>query len=190
MSRKSSEVQITPKHLQVFFGFVVALTVIFFAVIAIASDGGNDAGSSSSTQGTSTANGVNDGFLGDKGIVVKAAGNSVAIEESSVDDGDMHSFTYYSEKEGKNIYFFVIKASDGTYRVAANACEVCYGEKKGFTQVGDKIKCENCGTTYGIDQIAKEKGGCNPRPIDADASVEGGQVLIDIADLESTADMF
>jgi uncharacterized membrane protein len=132
----------------------------------------------------------NDGFLGEKGKTVQAEGDKILIDENEVNDENLHAFNYYSTKAGKNLYFFIIKASDGTYRAAANACEVCFGAKKGFTQVGDLIKCENCGTTYAKDQIAVIKGGCNPRPISRNVPVANSRLAIDLTDIESIAGLF
>jgi len=132
----------------------------------------------------------NDGFLGEKGKTVQAEGDKILIDENEVNDGNLHAFNYYSTKAGKNLYFFIIKAPDGTYRAAANACEVCFGAKKGFTQVGDLIKCENCGTTYTKDQIAVIKGGCNPRPISRNVSVLNSRLVISPTDIEAIANLF
>jgi len=74
--------------------------------------------------------------------------------------------------------------------VAANACEVCFASRKGFKQVEDLIRCENCQVTYGKDRIALEKGGCNPGPIDKNASVEDGKLVINVSDIESVAYLF
>ncbi|MFC1726994.1 Fe-S-containing protein [Patescibacteria group bacterium] len=130
------------------------------------------------------------GFLGEKGEVVEAVEGLVYLDEAKVNDGNLHSFNYYSPQEDKTIYFFVIKASDGTYRVAANACEVCFDSQEGFNQVGDLIRCENCRTTYSKDEIALQRGGCNPRPIDSDALVESGQVIVKVDDIQKAADLF
>jgi len=132
----------------------------------------------------------NDGFLGEKGKTVENEGDKILIDENEVNDGNLHAFNYYSTKPGKNLYFFIIKADDGTYRAAANACEVCFGIKKGFTQVGDLIRCQNCGTTYTKEQIAKIKGGCNPRPINSNVSVINGQLTINLVDIEAITDLF
>lgn len=131
-----------------------------------------------------------DEFLGDKGISIEALGSTIYIDESNVSDGNMHSFNYYSDKQEKNIYFFVVKASDGTYRVAANACEVCFDAKRGFKQVGDLIQCVNCRTTYTKEQIATQKGGCNPGPIAKNAQVEDGRMAINVSDIEKVAYLF
>lgn len=131
-----------------------------------------------------------DGFLGDRGITVVAQSNKIYIDETSVSDGDLQAFNYYSSSSGKNIYFFVVKAPDGTYRAAANACEVCYAAKKGFTQVGEIIRCENCRVTYPKSKIAIEKGGCNPGPIDKNVSVENGELVINVTDVEAVSYLF
>jgi len=168
---------------------VVAI-LVSVGIIALAVSSGSSNSDSSDSDSGSVAGKATDGFKGDPGITVTAQDSRVYIDEGKINDGDMHSFNYYSETENKNIYFFVVKANDGTYRVAANACEVCHDTKKGFTQVGNKIKCNNCGTTYSKDQIAMQKGGCNPRPIDKNAEVAEGQLVIAVSDIEDSAELF
>jgi len=129
-------------------------------------------------------------FKGDKGSTVTSTNGQILIDADQVQDGNLHAFNYFSDRFNKSIYFFVIRAPDNTYRVAANACEVCYGSMLGFTQVGDKVRCENCRTIYTKDQIAKQKGGCNPRPINDNAQVNNGKLVINVTDVESTADLF
>ncbi|MDA3802455.1 MAG: DUF2318 domain-containing protein [Patescibacteria group bacterium] len=133
---------------------------------------------------------VTDNFIGERGTEMKAEGNKIMIDESLVNDNNIHYFNYFSKTKNKTIYFFVIKASDGTYRVAANACEVCYDAKKGFTQIGDLIKCNNCGVTYSKDRIALDKGGCNPGPISSNGKVENEKLIIEVAQVESVANLF
>ena len=171
---------------------LVALGALF-VIAAVVIDKTNliNSSPSQSNEKTELANApANDGFKGDKGLTVEDESGKLLIDESQVSDGDLHAFNYFSKKNNKSIYFFVVKASDGSYRVAANACEVCHGEKLGFTQVGDKIRCENCQTIYTKDQIALQKGGCNPRPIDKNAKVSDGKLSINVSDIEKTADLF
>ncbi|MFC1711910.1 Fe-S-containing protein [Patescibacteria group bacterium] len=131
-----------------------------------------------------------DNFLGEKGDLVKAENGKIYIEEEKVADGNIHYFNYLESGQNKTIYFFIIKASDGTYRAAANACEVCFDAKKGFKQVGDLIRCENCQITYPKDKIALEKGGCNPGPINKNVVVENKKLVINIKDLEAVSYLF
>jgi len=129
-------------------------------------------------------------FLGSKGTSLTAQDGALYIDESTVNDGNLHAFNYLSPSENKFIYFFVIRASDGTYRAAANACEVCFGSKRGFTQVGDLIRCDNCRTTYTKDQIALQKGGCNPVPINKSVPITGAQLVLSVNEVESVANYF
>ncbi len=168
----------------------VLVAVVLIGIFVVSGKDNSDSSDSKADVSSSVSNTSDDGFTGDKGDQVEASGSNILITKSEVDDGDLHAFNYYSEDKEKNIYFFVIKADDGTYRVAANGCEVCFGSKKGFVQQGDKIKCTNCGQSYSKNQIAKHKGGCNPRPIDADASVEDGNLVINVSDVEGSADLF
>jgi uncharacterized membrane protein len=176
---------------------VVGVTTLVFAIAItlLLSSGSNELSADSSKKRSNTKKiskvaAVKDGFVGDKGLSVEAKNGSIYIDESQVSDGNLQAFNYYSDKAGKNIYFFVVMAPDGTYRAAANACEVCYGAKKGFSQVGDQIRCENCQVTYPKSKIAMEKGGCNPGPIDKNVTVADGNLIIDLADVEAVSYLF
>jgi hypothetical protein len=129
-------------------------------------------------------------FLGETGSRVEMEEGKIYLDEEAVNDDQIHYFNYFSESEAKKIYFFTIKASDGTYRVAANACEVCFAARQGFSQIGSQIRCDNCRVTYSKDQIALEKGGCNPGPITADAPVENGKLVLEVDDIEKVAYLF
>jgi uncharacterized membrane protein len=77
---------------------------------------------------------------------------------------------FYHDYEGTKMEFFALKDSSGITRIAFNACQVCYSSGKGyFLQNGSNMICQNCGNVYGISQIAKEKGGCNPAPMAVDS---------------------
>jgi len=185
MAKKSSS---TGKSPLVALSIVVLAIPIVFVLFIVLDSSKNEASSEKVLSGSDVN--IDDGFLGERGMSLQAEGDSVYIDEALVSDGDMESFNYYSEKDDKNVYFFIVKASDGTYRAAASACEVCYGTKKGFEQVGDKIICNNCGTTYSKDQIALQKGGCNPRPIGSDVTVENGKLALNVSDIEASAELF
>lgn len=171
-----------------FFFFLIAIPLLLVGCTNNNSNTNNSIESSNddSSQHETTSN----EFLGDKGEAVIALNGEVKIAESKVSDGNLKSFNYFSANEGKDIYFFVVRADDGTYRVAANACEVCYGAKMGFEQVGDSIRCNNCWAIFKKDTIAKEKGGCNPSPIDANAEVINGELKIDVNKIEAVSYLF
>lgn len=94
---------------------------------------------------------------------VKAKAGAVTLPLSEVSDGKAHFFTY--KTGGKDVQFFVIKSRDGVVRTALNACDVCFREKKGYTQEGDTMKCNNCGMRFHSTKIMEVKGGCNPSPV-------------------------
>lgn len=170
-------------------GTIIGLLVIVYLIYNTTTDTDKTSANNSGDTVTNDTS-IDDDFQGEKGTSVKAQNNQVLIDESSVNDGNIHAFNYYSVREGKNIYFFIVQASDGTYRAAANACEVCFAAKTGFNQVGDSIRCENCQNTYEKDVIALEKGGCNPGPIDKNVQVTNGQLVINTADIEAVAYLF
>ena len=98
---------------------------------------------------------------------------------SAFDDYAAHHYTYMHE--GRPIEFFVLKSKDGVVRAAFNACDVCYLSKKGYTQEGDVMICNNCGRRFPADQINVVHGGCNPSPLDR--SVEGDSLIIKVEDV-------
>lgn len=178
---------------------VVLFVAVYFVINSLGSNSNIDSSNNAAAdkvnnntvnQAPAKNSAPNDGFVGDRGETVIAQSNKIYIKEATVNDGDLHSFNYYSQKAGKNVYFFVLKAPDGTYRAAANACEVCFKSKKGFKQLGSKIQCVNCRQSYSKGQIAMEKGGCNPGPIDKNVAVNNGSLAINVADVEAVAYLF
>lgn len=66
-----------------------------------------------------------------------------------------------------------VKASDGTVRTAFNTCQVCYSSGRGYyKQEGGRLVCQNCGNSFGMDDVEVTKGGCNPFPITSDYKTE------------------
>lgn len=86
---------------------------------------------------------------------------------------------FYPYKEAGNyMEIIALKASDGTIRTALNTCQVCYDSGKGYyEQVGDTLVCQNCGNVFGVDDVEKVKGGCNPVPILNENKTEDGQYI-------------
>lgn len=192
------QITVNPKQLLTFLGIAVVMTlgvVGFFFISSGQKTASEPVAENSNLPPANIDNpemdeGDNDGFWGEKGATVEVTEGKVYLNEAGVSDGNMHAFNYFSEEKNKTIYFFIVKASDGTYRAAANACEVCFGARKGFRQVGDLIRCENCRVTYPKDKIALEKGGCNPGPIDKNVLVEDKKLAIHASDIEKVAYLF
>ena len=94
---------------------------------------------------------------------VKAVDGAVVIPLSDIDDGKAHHFRYRAAET--DITFFVVKSSDGVIRAAFDACDVCFPAKKGYTQDGDFMICNNCGRRFHSTRINVVEGGCNPAPL-------------------------
>lgn len=94
---------------------------------------------------------------------VKAQDGLVKLPVADVSDGKAHFYTF--KTGGKDVKFFALKSKDGALRTALNACDVCFREKKGYTQDGEFMKCNNCGMRFHSNKIMEVKGGCNPSPL-------------------------
>lgn len=111
--------------------------------------------------------------------LVVAENGAVRLPISTFDDYKAHHYTYMHE--GRPIEFFVLKSKDGVVRAAFNACDVCFGSKKGYTQDGDYMVCNNCGRRFPADQINVVQGGCNPSPLTR--VVDGDTLVIQVEDI-------
>jgi hypothetical protein len=86
-----------------------------------------------------------------------------------------HPFTSGSVK----LELLAVRAPDGTIRVALNTCQVCWSSGRGwYTQQGDVVVCNNCGNRFPLSRIGREKGGCNPVPVPAEARTEDAKYLV------------
>ena len=117
---------------------------------------------------------------------VAANGAGVSIPVSDVSDGEAHFFTY--DAGGTQVQYFVVEAPNGRLKVALDACQVCFPEKKGYHQEGGVMVCNNCGRRFEANQIDVEHGGCNPIPVEF--TVDDGSVVLPTAQLRSGAQYF
>jgi hypothetical protein len=117
---------------------------------------------------------------------VVAEDGVVRLFLSTFDDYEAHHYTYMHL--GRPIEFFVLKSQDGVVRAAFNACDVCFDAKKGYTQDGDYMICNNCGRRFPADQINVVHGGCNPSPLER--TVEGDTLVIQVMDIIAGQDYF
>ena len=115
---------------------------------------------------------------------IAAQGGDITLQASLFDDGQAR-FYRYTTAAGRDIRFFVMKSSDGVIRAAFDTCDVCYRERKGYRQQGDVMVCNNCGKAFRSVDINVLQGGCNPAPLER--AVEGGQVILRAAALETGA---
>jgi uncharacterized membrane protein len=118
---------------------------------------------------------------------VKANGSVVTIPAAKVSDGKAHFYKY--EDGGKEIAFFVIKASDGSLKTAFDACDACYRDKKGYEQQGDKMNCKNCNQKFAVNRLGPNaSGGCNPGFLPHQQN--GSSISIQTSDLKAGAKYF
>ena len=128
-------------------------------------------------------------FIGENGKKISLVDGQIKLDSKIFVDGLAH---YYNTElpGGKTVYFFVLKDKNDIYRVAANACQVCFDARMGFRQEGDFMVCNTCGNKYPLTKIATEKGGCNPGPINPNLEVKDGKVVIKQLDIEQVAEFF
>jgi uncharacterized membrane protein len=117
---------------------------------------------------------------------VAAGGADVTIPVADLADGQAKYYSY--DAGGVEVKYFVLKSSDGEYRAAFDACDVCYPNKKGYSQQGGVMVCNNCGQQFDSTQINEKRGGCNPSPIER--TVDGQSLVLKTADLQAGVKYF
>ncbi len=111
---------------------------------------------------------------------VKDANGEILIPLEDIKDGSAHHYQY--KNGGQTVKFFIVQSDDGVIRAAFDACDVCFHAKKGYTQEGDYMICNNCGQKFHSSRINVIKGGCNPAPLDRaergeDLVIRAGDIL-------------
>ncbi len=184
-----------PSPLVLVAGVMVVLALIGGTVFALTRPSPTSSGSAAGEASSQTEFGL----TGSQGLQVRAATHGhdpyplVSAEDGVVRlplatfaDHQAHTYTYMHE--GRPIEFFVLESRDGVVRAAFNACDVCYQSKKGYTQDGDYMVCNNCGRRFPADQINVVHGGCNPSPLQR--TVDGDALVIQIQDIIAGLDYF
>jgi hypothetical protein len=118
---------------------------------------------------------------------VRATNGVIAFPIAKLADGKAHFYKFTDG--GKEIAFFAVKASDGSYKTAFDACDSCYRSKKGYEQQGDKMNCNNCNQKFAINRLGPNAtGGCNPGYLNHLQS--GAMVTVKASDLKAGARYF
>ena len=118
---------------------------------------------------------------------VKPIGNIVTVSVAKLSDGKARFYKF--EDGGKEIAFFAVKASDGSIKVAFDACDACYRDKKGYEQVGDKMNCKNCNQKFAINKLGPNAtGGCNPGFLPH--RLNGSNIVLQTSELKAGARYF
>jgi uncharacterized membrane protein len=118
---------------------------------------------------------------------VKASNGVVSVPVTKLADGKAR---FYKFTDGRpEIAFFAVKASDGSYKAAFDACDACYKSRKGYEQQGDKMNCKNCNQKFAIGRLGPNAtGGCNPGYLPS--RVDGGNLVIKADDIKNGAKYF
>ena len=116
-----------------------------------------------------------------KPIIAVPGPSAVKIPLAELDGGKAKFFDYKTA-ENKTVRFFAMRSSDGVYRAALDACDVCWEAKKGYVQDGDDMVCRKCGRHFHSAKINEVSGGCNPVPLTR--KVADGHLVIAASDLE------
>jgi len=118
---------------------------------------------------------------------VKVQNGTITLPVAKLADGKARFYKF--EDGGKEIAFFAVKASDGSYKTAFDACDSCFRSKKGYEQQGDKMNCNNCNQKFAVNRLGPNaSGGCNPGYLPHQEN--GGSISIKASDLKDGARYF
>jgi uncharacterized membrane protein len=98
-------------------------------------------------------------------------------------DGGQAKFFDYKTGDNQQVRFFAMKSSDGVYRAALDACDVCWQSKKGYVQDGDDMICRKCGQHFRSAKINEVTGDCNPMGLPR--TIADGHLVIPVSGLET-----
>jgi len=94
---------------------------------------------------------------------VSVENGEVKVQLSALQGSTANYYVYNAN--GKDVKFFVLKASDGTVRIALDACTACNHAKLGYRQSGETMVCNNCGMSFRSTDVGHISGGCSPIPL-------------------------
>ena len=101
-----------------------------------------------------------------------------------------HSYVHrINDTTGIEIKYFIVESPTNGIKTAFDACDVCWAQYKGYVQLGNFMRCVNCGNTYPSDDLgAQGTGGCWPSYLPH--TTDGTDLIIEVADLIPGAFMF
>lgn len=97
---------------------------------------------------------------------------------------------YRYDDDGVELRFFGVRGSDEDEHIAYDACDVCYDAKKGYTQNGEVMTCNNCGQEFEINSLGTDNddGGCWPSHLNL--TKENDEIVVKIEDLKEKRYLF
>ncbi len=119
-------------------------------------------------------------------VLVRRENGVVRILIADLDEKAFQLYRY--PFQGKDIIFFLIRASDGSVRASLDACTACYREKRGYRRDDAFIVCNNCGISVRTDDVGRLHGGCNPVPVAG--TMDGQHVVLQAREIEAGARFF
>ncbi|MFX0115954.1 MAG: Fe-S-containing protein, partial [Candidatus Hodarchaeota archaeon] len=119
----------------------------------------------------------------------KQVGDEIHIDLAKLNTNALF-FTF--DSNGVSIQYFAVIGSDENSHIAFDVCDVCYQERKGYSQRNNAMYCNNCGQEFAINSIGTEniEGGCWPSYLPVSQSAVGDKLIVAIADLEAKRSMF
>lgn len=157
---------------------VVVIVVLAALIVGYLIMGGTENGSGTNGQNSAS-------------LIAASRLNADSKGEVSIplaDLGGKANFYDYVSEGGRKVRFFAMKSSDGVYRAALDACDVCFAAKKGYYQDGDDMVCKKCGNHFPSAQINEVHGGCNP--IGINRKIDGDRLVIKASELGSGSRYF
>jgi uncharacterized membrane protein len=165
---KQSQQKISPTAI-----LVIVFTGLLAVGLSLVMGGSNDRPASTSVVATN-APATPAGATRSQSASASETGD-VLIPISDISNGKARFFDYPASDK-RSVRFFVMKSSDGVYRAALDACDVCYAAKKGYYQDGDNMVCKKCGRQFPSALVNEVTGGCNP--IGVPRTIDGDNIVI------------
>jgi uncharacterized membrane protein len=111
-------------------------------------------------------------------------GEEIVIPVERIEDWHLHRYNY-TAAENIEMRFIVIRKNEAAYGVGLDACDIC--GPTGYYERRDGVVCRLCDVVMNTSTIGF-KGGCNPVPLAY--TMRGGNMIIQIADLEAERGRF
>ena len=116
---------------------------------------------------------------------ISRQGDVVTVPLQKLDDGKLKRFGI--DLQGHMVRFLAMKTSDGKYRTAVDACEMCGAFGYVQDEKSGNLVCLNCGAEINPLTMG-HKGGCNPIPLDS--TKDGSTLRVAVHDIEKEAHRF